>query len=39
MEDVNFDLYWSQQLDNHLEDDYEPYEDFDEEHDRLSLEW
>jgi len=22
MEDLNFDLYWSQQLDAHLEDDY-----------------
>lgn len=36
MEDINFDLYWSQQLDAHLEDDYYFEIDEDYEFERLN---
>jgi hypothetical protein len=34
MENLNFDLYWSRELDKHREDDFDEYEDVDYDYER-----
>lgn len=34
MENLNFDLYWSRELDKYREDDFDEYEDVDYDYER-----